>query len=178
MTDAALDLLADAGYPDGLDLDFSLALSPENAPQNERIGVLAQEHLAEVGITFDIERVSWDNFVSNFFLQHPFYIISWFARPEEDFLLFMHNHSEGPWNDETSFNDPEFDEALESAQRALSDDERAEHYENCQQILQERGGYLVPFFADVLAGSGSNVHGYVADPLQMKVPVETVHKTN
>jgi peptide/nickel transport system substrate-binding protein len=173
----ARELLAEAGYEDGIELDFPLTFSPNNSPQMEPTAVLAKENLAAVGIEFELNRVSWSTFISDYFMNSPFTIISWFPRPIEDFLLFQHYHSDGPWNGETNFNDQEFDKELEAAMRAVDEEEKAEHFANCQRIAQQRGGYVVPFYSDVLSANRKAVKNYHPDPLETLVQVEDVELT-
>lgn len=173
----ARELLAEAGYDDGLTLDFPLIVSP-TSPQMEKTAVLAKEHLSEVGVEFDIRRVSWDQMWSGIFGNNPFSIMSWFCRPEPDFLMNQHNTPGAPWAGETMFHPDEFVETLRAAQSALDPETKKARYRECAEIMQDRGGYIVPFFASRLHAEQSHTENFQPDPLALRERVESVRLNN
>ncbi|MEQ9248454.1 MAG: ABC transporter substrate-binding protein, partial [Nitratireductor sp.] len=58
--EGARALLAEAGYEDGFDITLYL---PVGRPTRERLGVAAQQYLAEIGINAELQRVPWDQFI-------------------------------------------------------------------------------------------------------------------
>jgi peptide/nickel transport system substrate-binding protein len=160
----AEDLLSEAGYEGGINLDFSMIVPTEIDAQVERTAVLAQDQLGSVGIEFEIERVPWETFLSEYTAEAPMTTTVWSMRTVEYELLYLLNHSEGGLNSHTRFDDQEFEDALANAAAATSTEEKSQYYEECQRIIQERGGYVIPFFADVLGAWTSELENYGMDP--------------
>lgn len=171
----ARELLDEAGYADGLEIEYSLETPSERAAPVRDIAVLAQEQLAEVGITFEIEEVTWDYFLSNVETQSPFYISSYSAWEVPFQGMHIQLHSEGAWNGVQWDND-EYDEAIEQAVETTAPDERAQHYQRAQQIAHENAGYVVPFNMAVLGANRDTVSGHELDPFQQNVYAHQVSK--
>jgi len=173
----AKELLAEAGYEDGLELDFPLITS-EGDPLMIPTSTLAQQHHKAAGIDYEIKQVTWETFVSDYFLDHPFSQLSYATRLIDDGLLFINSHKDGAWSDETKFylddKYPEFEEALETARSTTSDEEKREMYRKCQEIQRDRDGYIVPFWSDTLGATSSNLEGYEQDPIQTHYWLEDV----
>jgi len=166
----AKELLEEAGYGDGLELTLMVADEP---PVRVDYAVLLQEQLAEIGVDIEIERISYDRYLSDVWTQAPFYMGYYGLRFTEDGILHLLLHSEGAWN-ESHWSDDEFDQVIEDARRTTDADERAELYARAQEILQERGPYLISFFQDQLAAQREYVENYELDPTGFFVPVEDV----
>jgi len=165
--DRAQELLNQAGYGDGMELELFAANQPE-VRVNE--AVLLKEQLAPLNVNINIKQVSYDNYLSNVWSQAPFYVGFYGMRFTEDGILYLLLHSEGSWN-EAHWTDDEFDEKLDKARRTTDTEERAELYADAQRILWERGPYLVPFFQDELAASRDYVDNYQLDPTGFFVPI-------
>jgi peptide/nickel transport system substrate-binding protein len=166
--DRAQELLNEAGYGDGMEMELFAANQPEVRVNS---AVLLKEQLAPLNVNVEIQQVSYDNYLSNVWTQAPFYVGFYGLRFTEDGILFLLLHSEGSWN-EAHWSDDEFDQKLEDARRTADPDERAQLYADAQRILWERGPYLVPFFQDELAASRDYVENYQLDPTGFFVPVE------
>ena len=172
----AEDLLSEAGYESGIELDFPMVVPTEIDEQVERTAVLAQDQLGAVGIEFDIERVPWETFLADYTAEAPMTTTVWSMRTVEYELLFLLNHSDGGLNSHTRFNDEEFEEALLGAASSTTTEQKAEYYAECQRIIQERGGYVIPFFASVLGGWNESIDGFEMDPTLATKKLQEVEK--
>ncbi|QBY00887.1 hypothetical protein E2K80_09240 [Rhodophyticola sp. CCM32] len=65
-----------------------------------------------------------------------------------------------PAND-TGFNDAEFDALLQTARGSSDAEERLTAIGNAQAVLQERGGVIIPAFANTPEGISTQLAGYV-----------------
>ncbi len=155
--DAARQLLIDAGYPDGLDLQLRLP-EAQNFPD---LAVVLKEQLAPAGFNIEIsvepESVYYGE---NGWLEAPFGITGWGSRPYPQFYLNVMLVCGAKWN-ESHFCDEEFDQQVQIAGSSLDPDERQQAYFEIQRILIERGPVLVPFFFPQLGASRDNVEGFV-----------------
>jgi len=161
-------LLEEAGYGDGLDLTLYAANEPA---VRVTYATLLKNQLKEIGVNIEIEQVSYDRYLSEIWKQAPFYIGYYGMRFTEDGILYLLLHSEGSWN-EAHWSDDEFDQVLNEARQTTDNDKRAELYARAQEILHERGPFLVSFFQDELAAQRDYVEDYELDPTGFFVPVQ------
>lgn len=166
----AKELLEEAGYGDGLELKLFAANQPA---VRVSYATLLKNQLKEIGVNIQIEQVSYDRYLSEIWSSAPFYIGYYGMRFTEDGILYLLLHSEGSWN-EAHWTDEEFDQVLDQARQTTDKGERAELYARAQEILHERGPYLISFFQDELAAQRNYVDNYHLDPTGFFVPVQDV----
>lgn len=135
-------LLAEAGYPDGLTLDFHV---PDSGDRPD-LAVVLKEQWAEAGITVNVivepESVYYGE---NGWLEVDLGVTGWGSRPTPQFYLDTMLVTGAVWN-ESKFSDPEFDELARTAGTTDNEAERAAAYKEIQRILIERGPIIVPYF--------------------------------
>lgn len=140
--EAARQLLADAGYPDGLDLDLHV---PDTGDRPD-LAVVLKEQWAEAGINVNVivepESVYYGE---NGWLEVTLGITGWGSRPTPQFYLDVMLVSDAVWN-ESHFSDEEFDRLAEIAGTTLDEQERIDAYHEIQRILIERGPIVIPYF--------------------------------
>ncbi|ARE38174.1 hypothetical protein A0W34_32430 (plasmid) [Rhodococcus sp. BH4] len=108
--DAAKGILAQAGYGDGLRLP---ALEVFDLPLITNVALIVQQQLKDVGIQFDIKRVSQATFYDTSWLKAPFWSNTFARRPADEILKLCFT-SDGKWN-MSKRKDPEIDAAIEAA---------------------------------------------------------------
>ncbi|NJN18744.1 MAG: ABC transporter substrate-binding protein [Oscillochloris sp.] len=138
----ARELLAEAGYPDGLQLDFHV---PDSGDRPD-LAVVLKEQWAEAGIDVNVivepESVY---FGDNGWLEVDLGITNWGSRPIPQFYLDVMLISDAIWN-ETRISDPEIDQLAQTAGTTLDEEERVRAYAEIQRILIERGPIIIPYF--------------------------------
>jgi len=155
----AKDLLVEAGYENGLDLELFTA---EASPGMVQYAQVFKEMAAGAGINVKVTRTPEDTFWSEIWMQKPFHSSSWSGRPCDE-ALFIAYHSEATWN-ETHFYREDFDDLIEGARMAMDPDRRSELYQKAQQLLSQEGGTLIPMFLDALSATRANVTGWEPHP--------------
>lgn len=156
----ARELLAEAGYPDGLDLTLYTSAS---RPGMVELAVAYQEMARPAGININIERTPPDVYWSEYWLQVPFYVSNWNFRVTADETLAIAYHSEAAWN-ESNYNNPELDNLIDLARGEPDNDQRAEYYAQAQEIISDDGGVVVSFFKPVVSASREQVHNVAPMP--------------
>ena len=138
----ARELLAEAGYPDGLTLDLHV---PDSGDRPD-LAVVLKEQWAEAGINVNVivepESVYYGD---NGWLEVPLGITGWTSRPTPQFYFDVMLACGAIWN-ESRFCDEEFDALAKTAGTTLDEVERAAAYGEMQRILIERGPIIVPYF--------------------------------
>lgn len=79
-------------------------------------------------------------------------------------MLSVAYKSDAPWN-ESFWKRPEFDRLLEQARGELDPVKRKELYAECQRMIWEDGGEIIPMFNNFLFGAAKRVEGFVAVPV-------------
>lgn len=149
---AARALLAEAGYPDGLDIEFHISTLEPSWPS---MAVALQEQLAPAGIRVKINKVATDGYWSQVWMQKDVVGTAWGERPADQALNEIFR-STAKWN-ESFFKDPTFDAMLDIASQELDFDKRKALYVGAQQYLFENSGTLIPYHITQLVGLSTRV---------------------
>lgn len=155
----AKELLAEAGYPNGIDLELHTA---EVLPYWVDLATVLKEMAAEAGINIEIKMTPADSFWGEVWLKKPFSSVYWGARPTSSALSVMYM-SDADWND-THWYRPEWDELMKEASQTVDDEQRKALYQEAQRMIVEEGGHLIPFFVNSVIGTTANVAGYTPPP--------------
>lgn len=155
----ARQLLAQAGYSDGIKLTIDVV----NHPSWEANACLAiKEHLKPVGIDLTVNRlpgdVYWDNWD-----RAPFGFTAWTHRPLGVQVLNLAYRSSGVWN-ETSYNNPEFDQALDQASSTLDVDQRREIMCTVERFLRNDAILVQPLWRSIFTASNQRVQDFHLHP--------------
>lgn len=150
----ARDLLAEAGYVNGLDVTiFTSTLETWMIPLAE----VYQQQAAAAGINVELVVVPADNYISEVWAIAPFFPSYWRERPA-DLILNLVWRSTADWN-ESHYQNPEFDQLLDQARQALDFETRRVLYQQAQQILAADGGTLIPFYTNLTHIYSTDVSG-------------------
>lgn len=152
----AKQLLAEAGYPDGLQIKlYAQQLSPIPA-----IATIWKEQVAEAGVTVEIQSIPSDVYygADNMWLEVDFGITDWGSRPYPQPYLDLGYTCSAEWN-ESHWCDKELDTLAAQAAKEMDPAKRAELYHQIQKIFTERGPVIVPFFTNNLWGASSKLKG-------------------
>ncbi len=93
----------------------------------------------------------------------PFGMTSWTHRPLGVMVLDLGYRSGVPWN-ETHYNNPAFDAALDDAGATLDVAERKKKMEKVEKILQDDAVMSQPLWRSVFTAGSTKVHGFKMHP--------------
>ena len=86
----------------------------------------------------------------------------WGGRPTEDWMFSTAYMGGASWND-TFWKNDRFDKLLIEARAETNQAKRREMYYEMQQIVRDKGGVVVPMFANYVFGTSDKVaHGTMA----------------
>lgn len=155
----AKSLLAEAGYPDGLELTLHTSDVVDGGPGVNEAAVAIQEMLKAVGITLTIENVPGAAYYAQTYMQVPFFT-SWFPTfSEPDAILPLAYTSTGAYN-ESGWGDPQTDELIAAGRAEPDVEKRKAIYSQVQQVISTEGGVLVPYFAPYLQAASTRLQGH------------------
>lgn len=146
-------LLAEAGYPDGIDIEIHVSTLEPSWPN---MAVALQEQLAAAGIRVKITKAATDGYWSQIWMQKDAVGTAWGERPADQALNEIFR-STAKWN-ETYFNDLTFDAMLDIASQELDFDKRRALYVGAQKYLFDNSGTLIPYHISQLVGLSTRVH--------------------
>jgi peptide/nickel transport system substrate-binding protein len=134
----AKELLAEAGYPNGLTVE--LVTAPIQAGAVEAAQVFA-EQAAPAGIKVNLRRVDTTTFFGDGYLQWDFAQSFWYTR---NFLPQVNNSSlpTSPFN-ETHWDHPEFARLVALANATVNAEKRNRLISQAQEIEYNEGGYII-----------------------------------
>jgi peptide/nickel transport system substrate-binding protein len=163
-------LLAEAGYPDGVEVE--LVTAPIQAGVVEAAQVYA-EQAAAAGITVTINRMDltayWTDYLGYAFSQTFWYTRNFLAQANAGLT------PDAPFN-ETHWDDPEFLDLVDRIRSEVDDAARTELIAQAQEMLYDEGGYLVWGFANQVDAYHSYLGGFVEDRTGIPLSGFQLHK--
>lgn len=157
--EGAKALLAEAGHPDGIDIE--IACKPDPAWELAAIqGMVEQWKEANIRVAINVMPSAqfweiWD--------KAPFGFTSWTHRPLGVMVLGLAYRSGVPWN-ESNFNNAKFDELLTKAEGILDADKRREVMVEIETLMQEEGPIIQPIWRAVYIPADKKVIGLEKHP--------------
>ncbi len=152
--DEAKRLLAEAGYPDGIEID--VVTSDLRATWIEMVQVY-QQQVAQAGIKVNIVKAPSDGYWTDVWMKEPAVTTSWGQRPADQILNEAYRGG-ADWN-ETYWNRPDFDQKLDRARQELDREKRTALFHDLQRILYEEGGSFIPFHVKQVIVTSARVSG-------------------
>jgi peptide/nickel transport system substrate-binding protein len=157
--DKAKALLKEAGHGSGL----QLAIDCNNAAKWEVDAVQAMvEMWKPAGINVKINVLPGTQFWENW-QKTPFGMTTWTHRPLGVMVLNLAYRTGVPWN-ESKYNNPAFDKALDEASGALDVTERRKKMERVQKILQDDAVIMQPLWRSIFTAGSTKVHNLKQHP--------------
>ncbi|MDG5776791.1 ABC transporter substrate-binding protein [Haloarculaceae archaeon H-GB2-1] len=155
--DEAKRLLEEAGYGDGLDLPQLIYSA--NAPITPPMIQVFQEQMGKVGINFEIQQVTEDTWLSDYWNSDKnWYWSEWSARIEDTTVHRLSLRSDGPWNS-GRYSNEEYDKAYDKFINATDRETFKENFSEAQKIFHKTGPWLILGHLKVFTGN----HDYVGN---------------
>jgi peptide/nickel transport system substrate-binding protein len=158
--EGARALLAEAGYPDGIDIpEFYVKTQPTWELDVAQVMV---EDWAKAGIRVEIQTLPASSFWDRW-TDYPFSLTAWGHRPLGAMTLGLAYRTGVPWN-ESSFSNAEFDALLDRIEGTVDPDARQEIMTELMTIMREEGPIVQPFFMQVANAYNIRVRGIEMHP--------------
>jgi peptide/nickel transport system substrate-binding protein len=158
--EAAKALLAEAGYPDGLDLTFYVPRSGDRPALAEAL----QAQWAEAGIRVSIEvQDEATYYADSGWLEVDLGITGWGARPIPQLYLEQYVKGGVAYN-EAHLDDPELNALIAQAGSSADNEVRKAAYRRIQEILIERGPFIISYFFAQFMVTAAGISGIEVHP--------------
>ena len=158
----AKKLMEEAGHPNGLAL--SIDVGNTNGPWQQQVCELMKQELKAIDIDLSLNVMPaskyWEIWETT-----PFGFTAWTHRPLGTMVLSLGYRSGVPWN-ESHYNNPEFDKALDAAEALLDVDARREKMKPVESILQNDAVIIQPLWQPKFFVANKKVHNMTAHPTQ------------
>jgi peptide/nickel transport system substrate-binding protein len=151
----AKQLLSEAGYPNGLDIDVYTA---EVFPGMLNFGQVYAQMAADAGIKIHLIRVPDDTFWTDTWLKKPALTSSWGARGPSEALSLAYRKG-APWN-ETHWSSDAYDKLLDEANAQLDEGKRKALLQQAQKMLADKGGVIIPYFSQIVSALRAGCTGF------------------
>lgn len=152
-------LLAEAGFANGLTIKIDYG---QNEQWHGRAVQVMKEQLAKAGITLELNTMPSASYW-NIWTKTPFGFTSWSDRPLGVMTLKLAYRGGAAWN-ESNYNNPEFDKALDKALGILDPELRRVEMQKVEQILQDDAVIAQPLWRSVFSAASTKVHNYRVHP--------------
>ena len=164
-------LLAEAGYPDGFEIDYMT----QNDEQGEKLAASLQGDLAEVGVRVRIQLVSFATLATLMGKKSgpAFTLTSWIGDyPDATNFLDARFHSRNI-ADENALNDarysnPELDALLDAARSELDPVKRQEMYRRAERILYDDAPWIYDYHPVSTEVTQPYVRGFELHPIWVR----------
>lgn len=152
----AKQLLAEAGYEDGLEVDLNYGTTFPAVPST---ALNFQQMAKPAGIDVRLVGSTGDVYYSKYWLQADLMATEWIHRENPVDLLKVAYKSDSDWN-ETNYSNPELDKHIDAASRVLDEEKRQKHFTAIQKILRQNDGRIIPFFGSIFSGVNERVEDF------------------
>jgi peptide/nickel transport system substrate-binding protein len=164
---------------DGTPFRFTLYTNSGN-DENERMGVIIQDQLGQIGVEVDFQVVDFNVLVDIINAQeYDAYLLAWFLgwpdNPDSAFINTPENDIPGSGFNAESYTNPRVTELLNQARTVPGCDieERAALYREVQQILQEDQRYLFLYAPRVMIAARGDLENFEPFPNVARWNIDT-----
>lgn len=174
-TDAAKQLLADAGYEDGIDIELYVP----NSGDRPDLALALRSQLEPAGIRVDVKVVDEGIYYSdaeNNWLDADFGITGWGPRPTPQIYLESSLRTDAVWN-ESHYSDEELDALIDVTASSTDPEERAQAFKDIQAVLLDRGPLIIPYFFPVFGAVNPSVEGVDVHPFAGRTDFRNVSRS-
>ena len=155
----AAALLADAGYPDGLDMTLHVPNSGAMPDFAQALAAQWQEARIRVEIQLEEENEYW----VQKWLDVDLGVTWWADRASPQIYFDLAYRSGATWN-ESHWHDDRLDELIDFTRSALDQDARTAAFKEIQRLFLDEGPIIVPYFYASFMVMASHVSGVELHP--------------
>ncbi len=134
----AKELLTEAGYPNGFEVDLYYAT---DHPFGKELSQTVQELALEAGIVINLKGYTRDVYLAQYWLNVPLSITGWAGRPDVSMLLHLAFRGGGSWN-ESHIDAPLLNDLIDKISAEADEQQRLNYYHQLQDFFYEEGSLI------------------------------------
>jgi peptide/nickel transport system substrate-binding protein len=158
----AKQLLAEAGYANGFDIDLSTI---NGYDWMDPAAVVITQQLAEVGIRVNTKKLELGTWIENFqSRQMGFTMNDWGSQPDPHLLYYRHYHMPPAGMDFRNWNNEEASQLLDKAMATSDMKERVALYQEFQRVFAETVPSVMLYSPEWLVATNKRLENYVHHP--------------
>jgi peptide/nickel transport system substrate-binding protein len=158
----AKELLAEAGYENGFDIDLRII---NGYDWMDPAAVVITQQLAEVGIRVQTKKLELGTWIENFQSRNMgFTMNDWGTQPDPHLLYYRHYHMPPEGVDFRNWNNEEASKLLDEAAATADMDERVELYQQFQKVFGETVPTVMLYSPNWLVATNQRLENYVQHP--------------
>lgn len=169
----AKELMTEAGYPDGIDLEITV---PSNYEYHMQTAEVVTEQLKEAGINVTINPVEWNTWLEECYTNRNYQSTLCAITSDMTPGYLMNRFQTESKKNFVNFASTEYDEIYLKAAAAMDSAEKAEYYKQLQQILTEEAGSAFIQVPPITIAMNPELAGYVFYPVYVQ-DMSTVYFT-
>ena len=172
-------LLAEAGYPNGLEVDFWVPESGSGMQSPVEMSTVIQANLAAVGVKAPLKTFEWGSYLGKLRSDAPaMFALSWFLKSEDPDLslypLFFSKNT--PLPNRSNYASPDVDALLLQARQVADRGKRADLYRKAQQIIVADAPWIFVDHEQQVIATRAGLKGFRLHPSGFDLRVESVTK--
>lgn len=169
--DKAKQLLADAGYPDGLPGEYTFYAMPVSRPympDGKKVAEAIQADFAKIGVKVNIESPEWATYLDDTKAgeKDDLYMMGWTGDngDPDNFIYTLLDKDAIPGNNRSFYANDDLHKLLIQAQQETDQDKRADLYKQAQVIIKQDAPWIPLVHTTPILAAKANLKGFVPDP--------------
>jgi peptide/nickel transport system substrate-binding protein len=164
----AKELLAEAGYPDGFEMElWAMPVPRPYMPEGQKVGEALQGMFAEIGVKAKIVTYEWGTYLDKAMNgEADTFLLGWTGDngDADNFLYVLLDEDSIGSNNYSYYKNDEVHELLLKAQASSDQAEREELYKQAQVLIKEDAPWIPLVHSTPLLAGSANISNFLAHP--------------
>lgn len=164
----AKKLLADAGYPDGFEMDLWTMTNPRPyLPQPQKIAEAIQSTFGKAGVKVNIKTFEWSTYIEKLEKgEGPAFLLGWTGDngDADNFLYALLDEDSIGSNNYSRYASDEVHKLLKDAQKEADNDKRMDLYKKAQEIIHDDAPWIPLVYAEEPLAGNASMQDYQPNP--------------
>lgn len=167
----AKQLLAEAGYPDGLPEEvtfYAMPVSRPYMPDGKKVAEAIQADFDKIGVKVKIESPEWATYLDDLKAgeKDDIYMLGWTGDngDPDNFIYTLLDKDAIPGNNRSFYVNEDLHTILVNAQKEVDQEKRSELYKEAQVIIKEDAPWIPLVHSIPILAGKANLKGYVPSP--------------
>ncbi|SEJ68361.1 peptide/nickel transport system substrate-binding protein [Bhargavaea ginsengi] len=164
----AKELLAEAGYPDGFEMElWAMPVPRPYMPDGAKVAEVIQKNLADIGVIAEIVSYEWATYLEKASKgEADAFLLGWTGDngDADNFIYALLDGDNIGSNNYTYYDNAELHEILIQAQTEVDEDTRNELYAKAQEIIHDDAPWVPLAHSTPLLAGSADITGFKAHP--------------